>query len=101
MNFDICNKCNNKSSVYRLYGIDIGQVKLSAFGDKKECVIFTDDKEESDKIFDKIIKSNTRSHYINMDCFFKREDIDMNKFYPDRDMCPYYMEHQIEDWNEK
>lgn len=89
MNFEFCNNCPNKTNNYF----------LSLSDDQKEIRYFGVYSYEPE-YFCKLISKNKmyETLYINMDLQKIRQIFNDNELFP-QNGCPYYFEHQINDWN--
>lgn len=95
MNFNICNKCKNKRDKYFIAISPPEKNKKGTviLSNRQHCFMIEEDILDIDEFY------RYREEYER---FISFDDI-KTKF-PNitvNEMCPYYMEHQLSDWNEK
>lgn len=98
MNPKICKKCRIPHDFYDVWAIE-----------KEDWLtLMTEDFERSDGLFCKLITTDkeTIAKYTDHVLSFTDElipfsDLEYESIHPIKEVCPYYLEHEISDWNKK
>jgi hypothetical protein len=101
MNFEICKKCKKKINLYRVDVIINDYLIICGYNKERiDCQCYTNDKSLIDLLTESVLKDvvkNTTNSY-SCDEFYKMDIAD--KLHPSPSLCPYFVEHQMSDWNE-